>query len=369
MSRTFPKALSVMALALLVLGAVAVPAADDYSVPRIPTQDREVRGNLAFIDNFFSGITGAADNVTDLVMGAGGIVAQSAGQVTLLVSDVVGLVDDNFITRTVTQGYVSSTLATAALIFTRTGDDLIEISHGLKIPCLPIYREYYLRQDDGGAGVDYIDYLHIEGGWGCLWRVPLEIIAVGVGDGVIRPVGNVLRLVSLPQSDDLENFGLQLIESSLCVPNCSPDVVEVPVVEVREVPVETEVVREVHRTITTERYSFRDVLFRYDDDQLTPMGERVCDQIAEALGGRNIQSIQVQGHTCDLGTDEYNMDLGQRRANTVADALAARGLDANVMEVTSLGEADPIVPNESDVLRALNRRVEVVVTYVEETQN
>jgi len=361
MSRTFPKVVSVMALALLVLGAIAVPAADDYSVPRIPTQDREVRGNLAFIDNFFSGITGAADNVTDLVMGAGGIVAQTAGEITLFVSDVAGLVDDNFITRTVTQGYISNTLATAGLIFHRTGDDLIEISHGLKIPCLPIYREYYLRQDDGGEGIDYIDYIHVLPGWGCIWRTPLEIIAVGVGDGVIRPVGNLLRLVSLPQSDDLENFGLQLIESSLCVPQCTPDTVTV------EVPVETEVVREVHRTITTERFSFRDVLFRYDDATLTPMGERVCDQIAEALAGRNIQSIQVTGHTCDLGTDEYNMDLGQRRANTVADALAARGLDANVMEVTSLGEADPIVPNESDVLRALNRRVEVVVTYVEET--
>ena len=65
MSRTLSGATSrlTLALCLCTASAVGVQAADDYSVPRIPTTDREIRGTLAFIDNFFSGVTGTADEV------------------------------------------------------------------------------------------------------------------------------------------------------------------------------------------------------------------------------------------------------------------------------------------------------------------
>ena len=73
--------------------ATVATAADDYVVPRVPTADREVRGNLAYFHNFFTGITGVADNAWDLVMGAGGIVLEFVGRTGLLVSDVAGIVD------------------------------------------------------------------------------------------------------------------------------------------------------------------------------------------------------------------------------------------------------------------------------------
>jgi outer membrane protein OmpA-like peptidoglycan-associated protein len=352
---------------LSLLSVMALPAADDYVVPRIPTADREVRGNLAYIDNFFSGITGFGDNILDLVAGAAGIVLQTVGGTGLIVSDVVGLVDDNPITRTVTQGFVSTNIAELALIVTRTGDDYIEINHDLQVPGLPHYRETYLRQDDGGDGWNYIDYLHFKNGWACLIHVPVEIVAVAVGDGVVRPVGNVLRVLSCPYSDDLEKNGLDFIEWSLCKPPVEEAAPE-PVVEIREVPVETEVVREVYRTVTTNNYTFRDVLFRYDDSTLTPMGERAVASVCEALHGKDITEIAVTGFCSSEGTDEYNMALGQRRADTVAAALGDCGLDRTKMRVESRGEADPVASNDTDVGRSLNRRVEVRVTYVEETE-
>jgi hypothetical protein len=285
--------LTLAASVLSVLSATSLLAEDDYVVPRVPTADREQRGNLAYIDNFFSGITGFADNAMDLVAGAAGIILQTAGGSLLFVSDVVGLVDDNPLTRTVTQGFVSTNIAELGLIGTRTGDDYIEINHDLNIPCFPHYRETYLRQDDGGEGWNYIDYFHMKDGWCCLVHVPVEIVAVAVSDIVIRPVGNILRVVSLPFSDDLEKTGLNFVEWSLCKPDCPP--VE-PVVEIREVPVEVEVVREVTRTITTENYTFRDVLFNYDDSTLTNAGERAVAQICQALSGRNITEVHVVGH-------------------------------------------------------------------------
>lgn len=372
MSRTLTRAATRLTLAVFVLSllsVLAVPAADDYVIPRTPTADREVRGNLAYIDNFFSAITGTADNIVDLVAGAAGIVLQAAGGSALIVSDVAGLVDDNPITRTVTQGFISNTIATMALVLARTGDDLIEINHGLQIPGLPRYREAYLQADDGGEGWDYINYFHCaNGGIGCLINIPLEIIAVPVADGVLRPVGNVLRLVSLPMSDDLESWGLQLIEKSMCIPDVPEDVREVPVVEVREVPVETEVVREVYRTVTTDNYTFRDVLFRYDDASLTEQGERAVAEMCDALRGRNVTEVKVVGHASSEGPDDYNMALGQRRAETVAAALRDAGISPDIITVESRGESDPIMPNDTDVNRALNRRVEVTVTSVEETQ-
>jgi outer membrane protein OmpA-like peptidoglycan-associated protein len=357
--------LALVASTLALVGALPVAAADEYIVPRTPTADTD-RGALRYADNFFSGITGVGDNVLDLVAGASGLVFHTAGQLMLLVSDGIGLVDDNPLTRTFFHGLVSQNFAEIGLWWAIAGTQQIEINHDLNIEAWPPRREWYLRADDDGEGFNYIDYFHCYGGYQCLWTLPLKATAILVADGIVRPLGNVARLISLDASDDMEEWGLKIIEESIMI--CEPDI-EAPanvIVEVREVPVETEVVREVFRTVVTQNFTFRDVLFRLDDDQLTPMGERVCDQIAEVLAGKNITEMVITGSTCDRGTDEYNMDLGQRRAETVMAALAARGLDGDVMSAVSVGEADPIVPNENEAMRSLNRRVEVQVTYVEE---
>lgn len=364
--------LLIAVFALSLIGAVAATAADEYIVPRTPTDDRD-RGGLRYVDNFFSGITGFADNGLDLVAAAAGLILDTGGQITLLVSDVGGLVDDNALTRTFFHGFVSTNLAESALVMSIAGTQLMEINHDLNINQWPPRREWYLRADDNDDGYqfNYIDYFHCRGGYACLWTLPVRATAFLISDGIVRPVGNVLRVFSISESDDLEAWGLGLIEKSILL--CGPDVpdeariVEVPVVEIREVPVETEVVREVFRTVTTMNFTFRDVLFELDSAELTPMGQRVCDQIADVLGGVDVTEMVVTGHTCDRGSDEYNMDLGQRRADSVAAALAERGLDRSVMETVSMGESDPIVPNENETLRSINRRVEVRVTYVEET--
>jgi outer membrane protein OmpA-like peptidoglycan-associated protein len=357
--------------ALVLLSASPALAGDDYVVPRTPTADTE-RGQFRYVHNFFSGITGTADNIADLVWGAGGLVAHTGGQLSLALSDAMGLADDNPLTRPITDGAASNNVALAGLFFDTIGTQMIEAPHNFAISGWPPDREWFLRVDDGGEGHDKIDYLHAKKGYAGLHRLPLEMTTLLIADGVVRPTGNLLRLFSLEESDAMEEWALDFLRSSLddqYVPEefLTREVIrEVPVVEIREVPVETEVVREVFRTITTHNFTFRDVLFAHDSADLTDMGSAVCDQVMQALGDSQITQIVITGHTNDLGTDDYNLELGQRRAESVAESLAERGLAGDMMQISSRGESEPLMPNVTDVNRALNRRVEVQITSVQE---
>ncbi len=73
-------------------------------------------------------------------------------------------------------------------------------------------------------------------------------------------------------------------------------------------------------------------------------------------------NILVEGHTDDVGTEEYNMKLSQRRAEAVGKALKADGVAASRIIISWYGENQPIVENSSDGNRALNRRVQFVIT-------
>jgi len=77
--------------------------------------------------------------------------------------------------------------------------------------------------------------------------------------------------------------------------------------------------------------------------------------------------LRVAGHTDDRGSDEYNIALGQRRAVTVREYLAARGVDASRLDVVSFGEEMPAVPGEDEGAWAQNRRAEFEVVAGEIT--
>ena len=73
-------------------------------------------------------------------------------------------------------------------------------------------------------------------------------------------------------------------------------------------------------------------------------------------------NILIEGHTDDVGTDEYNMGLSQRRASAVGDFLKAAGVSSSRLIIKWYGESQPKVDNNSDANRALNRRVQFVIT-------
>ena len=73
-------------------------------------------------------------------------------------------------------------------------------------------------------------------------------------------------------------------------------------------------------------------------------------------------NILVEGHTDDVGKDDYNMGLSERRARAVGDYLTANGLKRDRLTIKWYGESQPKVENVDAASRALNRRVEFVIT-------
>ncbi len=71
--------------------------------------------------------------------------------------------------------------------------------------------------------------------------------------------------------------------------------------------------------------------------------------------------ITVEGHTCDIGSDEVNMRYGQKRADELKAYLVSKGLEADRITAVSYGESRPIVPNTNEENRRLNRRVVVII--------
>lgn len=104
-----------------------------------------------------------------------------------------------------------------------------------------------------------------------------------------------------------------------------------------------------------------DVLFAFDSSVIRESAKPTLAKVARALNNNPDRKITVAGHTCDIGTDEYNQGLSERRANAVKEYLVNSGISADRVMTEAYGESDPLVPNESDAARQLNRRVELTI--------
>ncbi|MFT3876631.1 MAG: OmpA family protein [Propioniciclava sp.] len=105
-----------------------------------------------------------------------------------------------------------------------------------------------------------------------------------------------------------------------------------------------------------------EVLFDYNEATLTPAANGVINQAAtDITAAGSAGEITITGHTDDTGTDSYNLDLSERRARAVADALRPHLPAAITMTVDGKGEAEPIYDNGTDTGKAANRRVTITL--------
>jgi outer membrane protein OmpA-like peptidoglycan-associated protein len=133
------------------------------------------------------------------------------------------------------------------------------------------------------------------------------------------------------------------------------------VVKVVQVPVEKIVVKEVPKIVEVERVVFPNVAFRFDSAELTDLGKGEVYLAAQRLKQKADITIAIEGHTDNVGNNEYNEKLGMRRAETVMKELASLGVDPGRMSAASLGETKPLIGQETGWARAVNRRVEFEV--------
>jgi outer membrane protein OmpA-like peptidoglycan-associated protein len=117
-----------------------------------------------------------------------------------------------------------------------------------------------------------------------------------------------------------------------------------------------QVIKEAVREVT-----FEDVHFDFDRYSLRPEATRVLDEAVKALQDNPGLRIEIEGHTCNIGTAEYNLALGERRANAVLQYLTSRGVGADRLHTVSDGEERPKYDNAREETRRLNRRAALVV--------
>ncbi len=98
------------------------------------------------------------------------------------------------------------------------------------------------------------------------------------------------------------------------------------------------------------------VYFPLDSDQLTADDQAVLDEIVTAVVAQNPASVTVMGHADRSGSDDYNMSLSERRAQTIASALVAAGVPASAINTMGYGESEPAIATEDGVAMRQNRR-------------
>jgi OOP family OmpA-OmpF porin len=102
------------------------------------------------------------------------------------------------------------------------------------------------------------------------------------------------------------------------------------------------------------------VLFDFDSNVVKPEASIVLEEVAGTLK-QDSSDVIIEGHTCSVGSEDYNMGLSERRASAVKDFLVDQGVDTERLTAKGLGEAEPIADNTSKAGREQNRRVEFEV--------
>jgi outer membrane protein OmpA-like peptidoglycan-associated protein len=107
------------------------------------------------------------------------------------------------------------------------------------------------------------------------------------------------------------------------------------------------------------------VLFDTGSDTLKPGADEALNRVAQFLQSQPGVKLRIEGHTDSRGSDSYNEALSQRRAQAVASALMARGVDASRLQPVGRGMEVPVATNDTAEGRQQNRRVELIFSNLQ----
>jgi len=125
---------------------------------------------------------------------------------------------------------------------------------------------------------------------------------------------------------------------------------ELPVLSKQALACQTEANRRISRD--------ESVLFSFDSDTIHEIGRQLLDEVVEISKLCPDVAVQVVGHTDSVGDKDYNVALGERRAEAVVEYLVNKGIEADRLTPVSMGFSQPVADNSTDAGRAANRRIE-----------
>ena len=105
-----------------------------------------------------------------------------------------------------------------------------------------------------------------------------------------------------------------------------------------------------------------DVLFATGQADLKSGSRRSLERLAAFLQQYQQRTVQIEGFTDSVGSDDYNQGLSERRAGAVRDALTGMGISSDRIQARGLGKSSPVADNASSTGRQQNRRVEVIIS-------
>ena len=120
-------------------------------------------------------------------------------------------------------------------------------------------------------------------------------------------------------------------------------------------------INEVNRTAHSRGW-IRDVFFQYDAFSLSTDAQDALATTASWLKSHPQYNLLIEGHTDERGTEQYNLALGDRRANTARDYLSTLGVDSSRLRTVSYGEERPFNQGSGETAWAENRRAHFVLT-------
>lgn len=111
------------------------------------------------------------------------------------------------------------------------------------------------------------------------------------------------------------------------------------------------------------------ILFDFDSSDLRPTARNNLTELAASLQKYPKTNVMIVGHTDAQGTDDYNMNLSYRRANSAAQYLMGQGVSRSRIQTAGRGETEPIASNDTEAGRQENRRVEVAIFASDQLQD
>ena len=111
------------------------------------------------------------------------------------------------------------------------------------------------------------------------------------------------------------------------------------------------------------------ILYPFNSTEILPAGRTNLQELASSLQKYPNSDILIVGHTDSVGTDAYNLDLSQRRAQAASAYLQSLGVPASRLRTQGKGEAEPVQSNDTEEGRARNRRVEIAIYASEAYRN
>ncbi|SRR6266496_3788155 len=138
-----------------------------------------------------------------------------------------------------------------------------------------------------------------------------------------------------------------------------PDFVQPPTPKITEETLPNDI-EELNR-VAEQRGYLQDAFYAYDESTLTPDAQAALTASANWLRKNSQYNLLIEGHCDERGTEQYNLALADRRANSAKDYMTALGVDGNRIRTVSYGEERPFDPGHDEAAWAKNRRAHLVI--------